>query len=48
MVSDFDTIAGYKAHGAIVHYEANPETDIPLNRRYAAAGQWSTIFGRNN
>lgn len=26
----FDTIAGYKAHGAIVHYEASPETDIPL------------------
>ena len=26
----FDTIAGYKAHGAIVHYEATPETDIPL------------------
>lgn len=26
----FDTIAGYQAHGAIVHYEATPETDIPL------------------
>lgn len=26
----FDTIAGYKEHGAIVHYEASPETDIPL------------------
>ncbi len=26
----FDTIAGYEAHGAIVHYEATPETDIPL------------------
>lgn len=26
----FDTIAGYKAHAAIVHYEATPETDIPL------------------
>lgn len=26
----FDTIAGYAAHGAIVHYEATPETDIPL------------------
>lgn len=26
----FDTIAGYGAHGAIVHYEATPETDIPL------------------
>ena len=26
----FDTIAGYQAHGAIVHYEATPETDITL------------------
>ena len=26
----FDTIAGYGAHGAVVHYEATPETDIPL------------------
>lgn len=26
----FDTIAGYGEHGAIVHYEATPETDIPL------------------
>ena len=26
----FDTIAGYAAHGAIVHYEPTPETDIPL------------------
>ena len=26
----FDAIAGYQAHGAIVHYEATPETDIPL------------------
>ena len=26
----FDTIAGYGTHGAIVHYEASPETDIPL------------------
>lgn len=26
----FDTIAGYGAHGAIVHYEATPETDVPL------------------
>lgn len=26
----FDTIVGYQAHGAIVHYEATPETDIPL------------------
>ena len=27
----FDTIAGYQEHGAIVHYEATPETDIPLH-----------------
>ena len=26
----FDTIAGYGVHGAIVHYEATPQTDIPL------------------
>ena len=26
----FDTIAGYEEHGAIVHYEATPETDAPL------------------
>lgn len=26
----FDTIAGYQAHGAIVHYEASAETDAPL------------------
>lgn len=26
----FDTIAGYGPHAAIVHYEATPETDIPL------------------
>ena len=29
----FDTIAGYGAHAAIVHYEATPETDIPLAPR---------------
>ena len=26
----FDTIAAYQAHGAIVHYEATPDTDAPL------------------
>ena len=26
----FDTIAGYGDHAAIIHYEATPETDIPL------------------
>ena len=26
----FDTIAGYEKHGAIVHYEATEETDIPV------------------
>ena len=30
MGESFDTIAGYKEHGAIVHYEATPETDMPL------------------
>lgn len=29
----FDTIAGYGAHAAIVHYEASPETDIALEPR---------------
>lgn len=29
----FDTIAGYAAHGAIVHYEATPETDAKLEPR---------------
>ena len=26
----FDTIAAYQTHGAIVHYEATPDTDAPL------------------
>ena len=26
----FETIAGYNAHGAIIHYEATPETDVEL------------------
>ena len=26
----FDTIVGYEAHGAIVHYEATPATDAPI------------------
>lgn len=30
MGESFDTIAGYKEHGAIVHYEATPETDVAL------------------
>ena len=29
----FETIAGYAAHGAIVHYEATQETDIQLERK---------------
>ncbi len=29
----FDTIAGYGAHGAIVHYEATAESDVPLQPR---------------
>jgi len=29
----FPTIAGYGPHGAIVHYEAGPETDAALERR---------------
>ena len=30
MGESFDTIAGYREHGAIVHYEATPETDAAL------------------
>src|SRR5690606_12638865 len=26
----FDTIAGYKAHGALPHYKATPESDVEL------------------
>ena len=29
----FDTIAAYGPHGAIVHYEATPETDVPLEQK---------------
>lgn len=29
----FDTIAAYQEHGAIVHYEATPETDVELKSR---------------
>ena len=29
----FDTIAGYEEHGAIVHYEATPETDAELQTK---------------
>lgn len=29
----FETIAAYGPHGAIVHYEATPETDVPLEPR---------------
>lgn len=33
MGESFDTIAGYKEHGAIVHYSATPETDVPLQSK---------------
>ncbi|MCR5206561.1 MAG: aminopeptidase P family protein [Lachnospiraceae bacterium] len=29
----FETISAYGAHGAIVHYEPTPETDIPVERK---------------
>lgn len=29
----FDSIVGYEAHGAIVHYEATPATDAPIKPR---------------
>lgn len=33
MGESFDTIAGYKEHGAIVHYSATPESDVPLQSK---------------
>ena len=33
MGESFDTIAGYKEHGAIVHYSATPESDVTLQPR---------------
>lgn len=30
MELSFETISGYNAHGAIIHYEPTPETDIPV------------------
>lgn len=29
----FETISGYGPHGAVVHYEPTPETDVPLERK---------------
>ena len=31
--TSFDTIAGYESHGAIIHYEATPATNVKLNPR---------------
>ena len=31
MDESFDTIAGYEEHGAIVHYEPSPESDVALH-----------------
>jgi Xaa-Pro aminopeptidase len=28
--ASFATIAGYGAHGAVIHYEASPESDVPI------------------
>ena len=33
MGESFDTIAGYKEHGAIVHYSATPESEVTLQPR---------------
>ena len=33
MGESFDTIAGYKEHGAIVHYSATPETNVCLQSK---------------
>lgn len=48
MGESFDTIAGYKEHGAIVHYEATPETDVQLKPEGFAIGFRGTISGWNN
>ncbi len=49
MGESFDTIAGYKEHGAIVHYEATPETDVSAETgRFSAAGLRGAIPGRHN
>jgi Xaa-Pro aminopeptidase len=29
----FDSIVGYGPHGAVIHYSATPETDVPIRRR---------------
>ncbi|HEY3294551.1 MAG TPA: aminopeptidase P family protein [bacterium] len=29
----FDSIIGYAGHGAIIHYSATPETDVPIRRK---------------
>jgi len=29
----FDTIVGYGPHGAVIHYSATPETDVPIRRK---------------
>ena len=49
MGESFDTIAGYKEHGAIVHYEATPETDVTLKAEgFHFTGLRSPISGRND
>ena len=30
IMDSFETICGYAAHGAIVHYAATPETDVEI------------------
>ena len=44
MGESFDTIAGYKEHGAIVHYEATPATDVPLKPEGFLLLDWCAYF----
>lgn len=48
MGESFDTIAGYKEHGAIVHYEATPETDVTLKAEGFLYWTPEPISGRND
>lgn len=45
----FDTIAGYGPHGAIVHYESTPETDVALAPEgFLLVDSRRTVSGRHD
>lgn len=45
----FETIAGYAEHGAIVHYAATEETDVPLKPEgFLLVDSGWTLSGRND